>query len=236
MAVRRIQEVPRDLPHAHLYLDDLEQIAKILLDAHKGPLAELKEAARITYSIGNSEMDSIDDLQVLGGSARKIKIKLGDRYADVSLEFYRFIKPTIALYGLPDGDRWAVYARIKSIFDQRQLQIKNVIEDLPGWLKVLSYSLVILFPNVVIPLGGLSLLTFCILVAYAVFFAFLTFTLFRSSRVFFVRSHEKVKISSAARRGYARDLIFLAIGALLGALANNTIKLLTDRFFNPPQQ
>src|SRR5207253_8213367 len=60
--------------HAHLYLEDVEEICKILLDAFSRPSTS---QPTILFSLGDDlQMDSIDDLERRGGSAKILVSKL----------------------------------------------------------------------------------------------------------------------------------------------------------------
>jgi len=226
MAIQRVHELPRELPHGRLFLDDIEEISMILLDAYKPSLAEAPEEAKITYTIGDSRMDSIADLQTLGGSTTKLRISVGDHFSAV-VGFNGFLNPVIDLYSLDEQKRWAVYAKIKSIFDHRQLSVKNAITSLPGWLKGLLLALVVLAPS----LGGLisrgSRFGFWLSIGYVVLVvlvALLGFVLYRPSRVFLVRSHESSKVSSAAWKVNVRDFVFIVIGGVVTAVVTEIVR------------
>ncbi len=218
MAIQKIHELPGELPHARLFLDDIEEISKILLNAYTASLAETRKEAKITYTIGDLRMDSIDDLQTLGGSTTDFRITVGEHgSAEVGFRGF-FLNPSIALYSLDEQERWAVYAKIKSIFDRRQLGIKNAITVLPTWLKGSLWALLgALIPSVcgwLVP----TRFGFWPAIGYAVLTLLGFVVLLRPSRVFLVRSHESSNLSSAAMKGYVRDFILIIIGALVAEL------------------
>ena len=70
MSIRTIHELPSELPHAHLYLDDIEKISKILLKAYAPCFREREKEAKIVYTVGDPRMDSIGDLETHGGTPR----------------------------------------------------------------------------------------------------------------------------------------------------------------------
>ena len=71
MTVTTVRKIPSGLPHAHLYLEDVEEICKILLDAFSRPSTS---QPTILFSLGEDlQMDSIDDLE-RRGEARKILV------------------------------------------------------------------------------------------------------------------------------------------------------------------
>jgi len=75
MTVTTVRKIPSELPHAHLYLEDVEEICKILLDAFSRPSTS---QPTILFSIGDDlQMDSIDDLERRGGPAKDFSIEVG---------------------------------------------------------------------------------------------------------------------------------------------------------------
>ena len=226
MSIRTIHELPSELPHAHLYLDDIEKISKILLKAYAPCFRERKKEAKIVYTVGDPRMDSIGDLETHGGTTADLSIGV-DRFTRVA--FRSGLDPQIHLYSLDEQQCWALYAKIKSIFDRRQLRTKNTLFGLPGWLKVSFWLLA--------PVGilsfGLSILrasnpglwpSLGYWVGYVLLLSPLIFETLRPSRVSFVRSYESSKASRSARKSYIRDLVFLVLGALVGQLIRRLFK------------
>lgn len=212
MAIRTIREVPSDLPHARLYLVDIEEISQILLEAAKPGIAKRMGEAEISYSIGDTKMDSIHDLKTLGGGTTKFEIVVGPWGPRLSFRF--FMHPELLLHSLDDELAWATHAKVKSIVDRRQLRIKNAIESLPGWLKWSLWILLSLspeyLPHVQHPVY--------FLIGYTTIFVLVGYELTRPSRVVFVRSHERTRRSSEARRKNLREIIILVVGGVVGGL------------------
>jgi hypothetical protein len=228
MAIHRIRRIPDELPHARLYLDDIEEISKILLESHAA--AEIGKKAKIVYSVGDVQMDSIDDLQTYGGSVANFEIKLilgTARATSIKLRS-RFVKPRVELYYLDEEKRWAPYGEIKSIFDRRQLRAKNAIETLPAWLKWLLYALVfVAFPQVIFRLKpGDRLVERLILISSLGISALYAFVVLQPSRAFFVRSHERSRMSSEATKANLRAIAFLVLGAVIGGAISQLISRL----------
>jgi hypothetical protein len=215
MAIKKIRETPSELPHARLYLDDVEDISKLLLDAYTPIFAKWKkEEAKIRYRFGDTEMDSIDDLQNHGGSTTNLDIKVEDG-GRVHFGFYS--KPSADLYGLDDQARWTTYANLKAIFDARQMTFKNALWGLPAWLKVVSWILVLAIPSL-LPSNLYSRTALLVLIGYFVVLGLSVYAFMWPSRVYFIRSHERSKALSADRRRNVRDIILLAVGALIAEL------------------
>ena len=83
MVIRKIHKIrdknPETLPHAHLYLEDVQEITNILLEATAPVLTRFREEAKVVYRAGDSQTDSIDDLRTLGGSATDFQVSVGSR-------------------------------------------------------------------------------------------------------------------------------------------------------------
>jgi hypothetical protein len=245
MAIRTVHQFPSDLPHVRLYLDDIEEISSILQDAayksakletervHAKMLADftdsgvdsltakrLLESKRsitppdITYTIGDTKMDSVEDLRTFGGATTKLKIRV-EQYGP-TLSFNFISNPQLLLNSSFDDEQaWATYGKVKSVFDRRRLRIKNALESLPEWLKWslwISLSLSpLFFPH------GQRLLYFVIgwtaVIVLVIYESYL-----HPSRVFFVRSHDRTRMSSEARRRNIREIIILVIGGVIGGL------------------
>jgi hypothetical protein len=251
MAIRIIEQVPFYLPHAHLYLDDIEEISAILREASfksakaatdntnskvmsgvsdpdqvrklLGPEKPIE--TRISYTSGQSKMDSIADLETLGGNTANLTIEVESLYWSISLSLSRGSNPSISLYSLKEEDQWATFGKIKAVFDRRQLRIKNAIENLPQWLKFLPLAFFILSPLFITLINYRSKLSLAIdfAVPLSIVAAVMYQDILNPSRVYFVRSHVRSRASSESRRQTAREIIFLVIGAVIGGLITESI-------------
>ena len=121
MTVTTVRKIPSELPHAHLYLEDVEEICKILLDAFSRPSTS---QPTILFSIGDDlQMDSIDDLERRGGSAKDFSIEVGG-YSYDRIRLQSFGNPDADFYSLSDSGRWAMHSKLKAVFDARRFVIK----------------------------------------------------------------------------------------------------------------
>jgi hypothetical protein len=240
MAIRKKREFPDKLPHAHLYLDDVEEISKILLEAYEPVLGERGEQAQIVYSADDSEMDSIDDLKTRGGSTTHFQIIVGSlrtlqRRSEPGMSFFygdgvelsSTLSPTTRLYSLRDKS-WAVQARLKAIFDHRQLTLRNSIDSLPWWFRSILLGLAVSLPLVAIRYGlhraGTTIHVWAVYLAWVIYLVLLALAVFRPSRVSFVYSYERSTASSAAWRRHSRDFIFLVLGAVIPIVLQLLVK------------
>ena len=249
---RQVQEVPSDLPHARLYLDDIEAITKVLLEEMSAKFkADIATAAgtkllagdnaakfepRVIYVLGQVEMDSIADLQEHGGSVVSLEVRIENSrfYQTCSFSFRRHRQPSVQLYSLDPDRAWAAFAKLQAIFKKRQIFLKNLVEDLPaGWtfssfIVVSMTALLLDIANIVRRYSGSLSLTIEIL-------CLLNFLLFAlgvlvyiavPSRVYLVRSHERSRASAENRRKY----VFAAITFVLGVLCTEVIHRIVERF------
>ena len=235
MVIRKIHKIrdknPETLPHAHLYLEDVEEIANILLEATAPVLTRFREEAKVVYRAGDSQMDSIDDLRTQGGSATDFQISVGSRSLYNSVQLRRYLEPQIRLYSLGQQECSAVHAKLKAIFDHRRLTIKNAIFGgpwwnaifrLPGWLKWIAYVAILLSPILfrtvvghIHPLAGVVHIGPTFFVGYWIFVALLGFIYFWPSRVSFVHSSST---SAARRKAFVAIMLLVTVAVVAGAI------------------
>src|SRR2546428_1212985 len=107
---RRIEAFPSYLPHARLYLDDIEAITNVVVeeilqkldnevktDPHK--VASRASDIKIQYLLGKEQMDTISDLAEQGGSTTRLTVTVeGPRYVGCSLEIRGSDEPWLRLH------------------------------------------------------------------------------------------------------------------------------------------
>jgi len=233
MVIRKIHtgrdKILDTLPHAHLYLEDVQEITNILLEATAAVLTKFHEKAKVVYRVGDLQTDSIDDLRTLGGSATDFQVSVGSRSLFNSVQLRGHLEPQIRLYSLGQQECCAVHAKHETIFDHRRLTIKNAIFRLPGWLKWLAYVVILIFPTLfsrvvahihslsrVVRLGPTSF------VGFWIFVALLGFIYFWPRGVSFV--HSSSGASAARRKAFVAIIVTVAVVA--GAM-----RLLFRHFF-----
>lgn len=228
MRHRTRAKAPSDLPHARLYLDDIEAIAQILTQAIVEATNESKKddapapEVKASYKIADveDEMDSVNDLLEHGGSVREFDAKwiAPVPYRSAGLKIRGESAPSLYLYGLGDGREWEVYGKIRAIFTKRRMALKNLISDLPESVKFAALIVLVsafTMPNVMRGRTGamwnaiaISYLAVWLIVIMGMVISFLP------SRVYLVRSHQRSKASREARRSYALHAFTFALGAI----------------------
>ena len=127
MAKTRIQdEAPfADLPIAELFLDDIEQVIRVLRGSaqHMQNQSTLKEPA-LTIRYGSWKCDSLDELRELGEKATEdFSLELDDDFR-FHAAFYILGKQFI---GYSDGrlsneGTWAVHGQLRAILGKRKIR------------------------------------------------------------------------------------------------------------------
>lgn len=229
MAIRKVQEVPRALPHARLFLDDLETVTNILVEAHARAKRQQNAQVTVSYRIRDAIYDSIADLEQLGGSTNEIEIilNLGGREVDALALYGRFTAPVISLYELSAEERWAVHAKLHDVFLHRGMYLKNLVLSAPKWLKIAFFTggNIVLWSVTLFNIPGLH----AWLIDAPVILSFLVAATvgYRSSRVNFVRSYERRKLLSTTTKSWALNGLFF----VLGLVVKEVVQRLVPRFF-----
>jgi hypothetical protein len=228
MAVAKIRKVPSELPHARLYLDDVEELCDILLDAFRNvkkpvyaPPSYSGPAIRFLIA-DDLEMDTVEDLRRYGGSATKFKIMVKvDMTSWISID--GFTNPTLdtAFSELNESEQWALYSKIKAVFEPRKFVFKNAIVTLPGWLK---WSLYVLLTFGMLPVLGLLHAHNFWYAVWGVFGGLIIFVMFRPSRVYFVGFRERSKLLIESRKSWIKAIVLILLGAAGGKLVEYAAK------------
>lgn len=121
MAIKQIRQIPSDLPAAHLFLDDVEEITQIIANL-KGSGVSKPDPSTIKYTVGDRECDTVADLKKIGGKTKKFVIEaptgfliLGDR----SVFYAAFVSE----------EAWEAYGKVKAIFDHRSSRMLNALSN-----------------------------------------------------------------------------------------------------------
>jgi hypothetical protein len=217
MAMKRIRDVPRTLPNARLYLDDLEEIAKILSDLYPNKT--------ITYQIGDTEQyETITDLEHRGGSSSLFWIAIGDRLT--GLRLYKILPPELSLYSLDKTIKWAAYAKVRAVFDSRGFKLRNALGSLPIWLRwALFFVWVIALPRLFNYTSTKSI-SIAENAVWLILSVLIGLELTRFSRVVFSRSNHVAHKGRESSRTYLTNFLFTLLGAALSVL----LQALWDHF------
>lgn len=214
MTITKIRPVPTSLPHARLYLDDVQEISDIFLNADVDPI----QKPTITYGYADIRVDSIQDLRDRGGSTSELTIEI--QVAGGASSSIRISGNYSSLYlsSFANLDPWAVHGRVKSVFDARRLVLKNFYGNLPPAVQGILSAFVLIAFAIQISLLTLNLRvrSYVISGSCLLLVAIVAWFVSRPSRVYFVDSHERSKLSAETKRGYVRDTVMLILGVVIG--------------------
>jgi len=141
VTIRTVEaEVPDEFPPARLYLDDIEEILKILVDATdkrtlewNGPDEELKTI--VTFTIKDQICDEVQELPKLAKKTISLSVRVAsqDGLPAISLTFSRF-RTSLTPFGFTREEQLRIFYKLTPIFNRRNL-----------WFRTLAHSHYILF-------------------------------------------------------------------------------------------
>jgi hypothetical protein len=250
---RQIQELPTELPHASLYLDDLEAIAQVLTDeileklqaeADADPdklpavLEDGTPAIKIEtlYQIGHEEMDAIADLAEQGGSTKHFQMSVETPfYQNCSLHFDGTATSHLFLRGFNDKEQWALYGKVRAIFEGRRAPLKNLITHIPASLIFVMFVVIVSGPFVLdlltlqkIVVSSLTKAVLAVgwgIVAFMVLSIGVSYSLL-PDRIYLVRSHERSRAASEIRRQRLEKGVSFVLGGIVTELLHYIAKVL----------
>jgi hypothetical protein len=229
---RKPKDVPTELPSARLYLDDIEQIVQIFLDAAKAqqdrsPLPEYVKPAdaepKTTFTIRDYICNSLEELPKIANKTRQLVVEV-KRYGfsaklDVETWTTRW-----SSYSLAPEEELFVHHRLKSLFDDRRILWRTAVHTIPWWVA----SLLGLISGSLITEARPSMHPFAFLLLVAILLLWIATIsgYFLNTTVILKRRHEH----SARRWETAWKIIPPILTFLLGMLA----QYLTHKFWPKP--
>jgi hypothetical protein len=218
VAIRQNRETPSDLPAAHLFLDDIEEITEIVANL-LGSGVNKPDPSTIKYSVGDRECDTIDDLKKIGGKTKNFGIQ--------SPNGFLIVGARNTFYTLFSEEHWDAYGKVRTIFQHRSSRLLNVMNDarLPtSGVFILSFAL---------PLFLLSLMKVRSSSLYLseVVWTILLITIWSQ----FVNKHSVVELryfdeAKNQRSKEIRPLVWGIWGAVIGGAVGSIITVLGERF------
>lgn len=216
MTTTRIREIPSELPHAHLYLDDVEEICRLLKDAVSAKPEHPKNPS-VSFLVGEDLLiDSIEDLVAHGGSATKFTIGVGPYGAYLGIN--GSLPPNLGLSGVRDDLKMGVYGSIKAIFEDRQHVLKNDIFAVPMWIRLTLY--VIGLPLLSVAITKIDKAPFYA-IGYIVLVVVVGFIMLNPNRVTLARYRERSRLTAESRKGWVKAIFSIIAGAVIGKLVEH---------------
>jgi hypothetical protein len=212
----KIRAIPSELPDAKIYLEDVEEIANILIDVYRKERSDYEDEPKIIYLIGNEQFDSLESLQTLGGTSTKFAITINGNISR-SVQLIGMIPPEAHLSGLDDQSQWMVFGLIKSIFESRSYKFKNAVRALPTSIKISIYAAIVIGFQL-INFGHGTLRATLLAALYLIVPALIVMELLHRSVVIFSPAHKVSSGWTEQRRGYIQNLLFALLGAALSVI------------------
>ena len=147
MTVRTIEaDVPSEFPPARLFLDDIEEIVRILVEAIEGgkevPNRPGQNAkTQVTFTIKDQECDDVQELPKIAPRTTRLSIAVAaqDWLPSATLGFSR-LSASLSLYGFTRERKLSIYHSLSPVFKRR----KRWSATLAHPLRVLALTLLAL--------------------------------------------------------------------------------------------
>ena len=121
VAKQRIEqtEPPPSLPAATLFLDDIEEIGKVFMQAHSQLVGNVPDSAQLTYRADNWSCDSVDDLKELGAYNNFFEVRVEGQFPCTFYHIGGNREFAAWITGAPSDVAWAVYGRVSELVKRR---------------------------------------------------------------------------------------------------------------------
>jgi len=125
MAKKRQEETPPlELPPARLFLDDLEELVRLFIEAVNREVAlDARDLPlRATYHVGIWVCDSIGDLKEFGKAKDRfhLQVKNAQESLAVGIYMYRDRFAWTGGFNFSPAGEWALYGQLRTLFEKRK--------------------------------------------------------------------------------------------------------------------
>src|ERR1035437_3534387 len=234
MVKSAIRSIPRELPHASIYLDDLFEIEQILSERFS-KLPNLPEFS-FQYEVeGSLRMTTHQDLIDHGGSCTSFRLGIVSVESSYSencvLRFYGRLRPTFDVPYVLKEEGWAIWGKVEQIFRTRAGKLKALATSLPQdfiygayvALCIIGFIAGLQFRSYHGFIGLIGLALICVSVQI------LVSARNWNNKIFLHYRREREKSREAVRREWFGKLAVLVLGAVLGVVGT----ILMDYFNHP---
>jgi len=216
VTIKTEPEVPDEFPPARLFLDDVEEITRILVEATEK--LDQDEKSTVKLSIKDQVCDEVQELPKMARKTSNLSVSVtsGDKFSSSTLRIGHSI--FLSLGGFTREQELIIFYKLAPIFKRRNLWLRTFVHSHPVVVPALS-GLSFAGAVAIVPLVGLlthkssMLATTCGLLSMAIFIIILT-NMSLSSTVILRHSSEP----SALRQGLRDKLPAALIGAVLGSV------------------
>jgi hypothetical protein len=223
MTTTAIRSLPKELPYARIFLDDLYEIEAILSEE----MAKLPRPRLISFEYeidGTTKVTTHEELESHGGHSNRFSLNLVSPdplfWGRLVLRLHSILRPTFDMpFDLRD-QHWAIFGRVEQIFEARSDKLRKAAESIPKstnlFLLVLAFTgLICMAFHWIPPLLGLF---FSAIVGLACWAGFaLSIVGMRNSRIYFTYSRLDENARKAARKGNLEKIIWFLVTAVVSA-------------------
>ncbi len=128
-----IRSVPRELPHASIYLDDLFEIEDIFVNQAK--ILSTPIAITFEYILGSSiKITTRDELIEHGGSCSEFSLRLKSEKAIVDISVIDIIGMAHIQFEIPyflEDQSWEIFSKVCQVFKTRSNVVKLCADAIP---------------------------------------------------------------------------------------------------------
>src|SRR5437867_6341929 len=123
--------VPGEFPPARLVLNDIEEIVRTLVDAHKNPdIPPLGEDAKIkvTFAIKDQVCDEVEELPKIANKTNELSIQL-EWESGITANYLSFYRGSthLSTFSLAEEGQLRLYHKLMPIFQRRNLWLRTLV-------------------------------------------------------------------------------------------------------------
>lgn len=239
MTTTTIRSVPRKLPKAAIYLDDLFEVERILSESFSR--SSKPQNVSFEYRVdGDLKMTTHEDLIEHGGESSNFALLVitGADYRSVQsvVSFYGGIDPAVDFpYELKEQS-WPLYAQVQQIFESRTSKLKKVVAQIPSSLLYQVYGAATGLWIMIPMLAGIALkfkayvalfllIFFCATIYVPAFI--LVRTDKKEAKIYFRHQRDDEKARQTTRREWIGKVVLVILGAIAGIIGTLITRLLT---------
>ncbi len=119
-------DIPTEFPPAQLFLDDIEEIVRTLVDGIKESDPEAKTT--VTFSIKDQECDEVEELPKIAKKSTELVIRVDlETAAGIHLIFYRSSSTSVMPFALTQEGHLRLYHKLAAVFKRRNLWLRTLV-------------------------------------------------------------------------------------------------------------
>src|SRR6266481_1014625 len=123
-------EPPEGFPPVRLFLDDIQEIVRTLVDDHKKsnpPAAHEDAKIKVTFTIKDQVCDEVEELPKIAKKTTELSVQVESKTSVTTyyLRFARYLGSTLDAYGLTEEEHRRLFHKLAPIFKRRNLWFRT---------------------------------------------------------------------------------------------------------------